>query len=210
MARNTGPTCRQCRREGMKLFLKGDRCFSDKCPIVKKQRNQPPGQHGLGRRKASEYGLQLREKQKVRRFYGVMETQFRRYVDRAQRSQQPTGDVMLSLLERRLDNVIYRMGFALSRPQARQLVRHGHFSVNGRKASIPSFIVRQGDEIEVRPRSRERASVKEIVERGHGRMVPEWIEVQRDQYKGRILRLPERQDVDVPVEEHLIVELYSR
>ena len=210
MARNTGPTCRQCRREGMKLFLKGDRCFSDKCPIVKKQRNQPPGQHGQGRRKVSEYGLQLREKQKVRRFYGVMETQFRRYVDRAQRSQQPTGDVMLSLLERRLDNVVYRMGFALSRPQARQLVRHGHFSVNGRKVSVPSFIVRQGDEIEVRPRSREMASLKEIVERGHGRLVPEWVEVQRDQYKGRVIRLPERQDVDVPVEEHLIVELYSR
>ena len=210
MARNTGPTCRQCRREGMKLFLKGDRCFSEKCPIVKKQRNQPPGEHGAGRRKASEYGVQLREKQKVRRFYGVMEAQFRRYVDRAQRSHEPTGDVMLSLLERRLDNVVYRMGFALSRPQARQLVRHGHFSVNGRKVSIPSFLVRAGDEVEVRVRSRERASIKEIVERGHARLVPEWVEVQRDQYKGRVVRLPERQDVDVPVEEHLIVEHYSR
>ncbi|MDA8344689.1 MAG: 30S ribosomal protein S4 [Thermaerobacter sp.] len=210
MARNTGPTCRLCRREGMKLFLKGDRCFSDKCPIVKKQRNQPPGQHGLGRRKMSEYGIQLREKQKVRRFYGVLETQFRRYVDRAQRSHGRTGDVMLSLLERRLDNVIYRMGFALSRPEARQLVRHGHFSVNGQKVSIPSYLIRQGDEIEVRSRSRERASIKEIIERGGARPTPEWVEVQRDQYKGRIVRLPERGDVDVPVEEHLIVELYSR
>lgn len=210
MARYIGPTCRLCRREGMKLFLKGDRCFSEKCPIVKKQRNQPPGQHGLGRRKMSEYGLQLREKQKVRRFYGVMEAQFARYVDRAQRSQGRTGDVMLSLLERRLDNVVYRMGFALSRPEARQLVRHGHFSVNGRKVSIPSYLIRQGDEVEVRQRSRDKASIKEIVERGSARPAPDWVEVDREQYKGRIVRLPERQDVDVPVEEHLIVELYSR
>lgn len=210
MARNTGPTCRLCRREGMKLFLKGDRCFSEKCPIVKKQRSQPPGQHGLARKKMSEYGLQLREKQKVRRFYGVMETQFRRYVDRAQRAQGRTGDVMLSLLERRLDNVVYRMGFALSRPQARQLVRHGHYMVNGHKVSIPSYIVRAGDVVEVRPKSRDSAQIKEIVERGAGRTMPDWVEVERDQYRARVVRLPERTDVDVPVEEHLIVELYSR
>lgn len=210
MARNTGPTCRLCRREGMKLFLKGDRCYSEKCPIVKKQRSQPPGQHGLGRRKMSEYGLQLREKQKVRRFYGVMEAQFRLYMVRAQRAHGRTGDVMLSLLERRLDNVVYRMGFALSRPQARQLVRHGHFTVNGHKVSIPSYIVRTGDVVEVRLKSRESAQIKEFVERGAGRTLPGWVDVERDQYRGRVVRLPERADVDVPVEEHLIVELYSR
>lgn len=208
MARHTGPVCRLCRREGVKLFLKADRCYLEKCPMNKK-RNYPPGLHGQSRKKVSEYGLQLREKQKARRAYGVLEGQFRRYFHRAQALSGVTGENLLQLLERRLDNVVYRLGLAGSRPEARQMVRHGHFRVNGRKVSIPSFLVRVGDRISLRAESREKPRFKELQERG-GHAVPEWLSFQPEAWEGTVTRLPRREEIDIPIEEHLIVELYSR
>ncbi len=208
MARETGPVCRLCRREGTKLFLKAEKCYTDKCPV--KKRGVPPGQHGLGRRKLSGYGLQLREKQKAKRFYGLMESQFRNTFERAQRSTGATGERMLQLLERRLDNVVYRMGLGGSRPEARQMVRHGHFLLNGKKASIPSILVRPGDKISVAESSRKNPRYEDLRQVAQGRTVPEWLEVDMEKLEGTLLRLPERAEIDTPVEEHMIVELYSR
>lgn len=209
MARYTGPVCRLCRREGVKLFLKAERCYTEKCPMNKKK-SYPPGQHGQGRKKVSEHGLQLREKQKARRTYGVMETQFHLTFNRASRQKGVTGDNLLSLLERRLDNVVFRLGFAGSRPEARQLVRHGHYSVNGRRVSIPSFTVKPGDTVAVLPKSRESAKLKYLAELTAQRPVPAWLTVNRETLQGTVDRLPSRQEIDTALEEHLIVELYSR
>ncbi|MFZ5641721.1 MAG: 30S ribosomal protein S4 [Bacillota bacterium] len=208
MARYTGPVCRLCRREGAKLYLKGDRCYSDKCAIDRK--GYAPGQHGQGRKKVSEYGLQLREKQKARRMYGILENQFRNYFAKADRQQGITGDNLLRLLERRLDNVIYRIGFGASRAEARQLVRHGHFTVNGRKVNIPSFQVKVGDVITVREGSRDVPRIKELVEQAARKTPPAWLELDTDQFTGKVVALPSRDQIDAPLEEHLIVELYSR
>lgn len=208
LARYTGPVCRLCRREGQKLFLKGSKCYSEKCPVSR--RTYPPGQHGQGRRKLSEYALHLREKQKARRLYGVMEGQFHTYFEKADRSRGVTGEVLLQLLERRLDNVVYRIGLASSRPEARQLVRHGHFEVNGRKVNIPSYQVREGDVIRVRESSRSLARIQELVEMGRDRGAPEWLSVDHDAMQGTVLRLPGREDVDTSIQDHLIVEYYSR
>jgi small subunit ribosomal protein S4 len=214
MARYTGPVCRLCRREGMKLYLKGSRCDSPKCPIVQRQpaKNYPPGQHGQRRtRRPSEFGLQLREKQKVRRFYGVMETQFHKHFVEAERRGGVTGDNLLQILESRLDNVVYRLGFADSRKQARQLVRHGHFVVNGRKTNIPSFIVKPNDEVAVRPESRSREYFTAYAEVLNTRRAPEWLTVDANALSGRVLNLPLREQIEVPVfNEALIVEHYSR
>ncbi len=207
MARYTGPVCRLCRREGTKLYLKGDKCFTDKCPVSR--RPFPPGQHGQGRRKLSEYGVQLREKQKMRRTYGVMEAQFRRYFEKAERQKGVTGTALAQLLERRLDNVVYRMGLARSRPESRQLVRHGHFLVNGKKVDIPSFSVRVGDVVEVRERSRQKGQFA-VTREETGRGVPAWLETDLPNLKGTVLRLPNREEIDVPVQDQLVVELYSR
>lgn len=208
MARYTGASCKLCRREGAKLYLKGDRCYTGKCAIDR--RSYAPGQHGQSRKKVTEYGLQLRAKQKARRIYGILEKQFRNYFVEANRQQGVTGDNLLRLLERRLDNVVYRLGLAASRNEARQLVTHGHFEVNGRKVNIPSFLVKVGDELEVREGSRKSALVKEIVERAAEKTPPAWLEYDAEQAKGRVIALPTREQIDVPVEEHLIVELYSR
>ncbi len=209
MARYTDPVCRLCRREGMKLFLKGTRCFSDKCAIEK--RNFAPGQHGKDRKaKIVGYGLQLREKQKTKRMYFTQEGQFRNYFEKAAASQGVTGEILLQQLERRLDNVVFRMGFGISRRQARQLVRHGHIHVNGRKVNIPSFPVNAGDEIAVREASRKLAileSAKEVASHGHA---PNWLQIDRDNYSGRIVSLPKREEIQMPVNEQLIVELYSK
>ncbi len=207
MARYTGPVCRLCRREGLKLYLKGDKCYTDKCPVSR--RNYAPGQHGQSRKKATEYGLQLREKQKVRRFYGIQESQMRSYFNMADKMPGITGQNLLKLLELRLDNVIYRMGFASSRAEARQLVRHGHFTVNGNKVDIPSYLVQVGDVIEVGERSKSSPKFKELIENHRGNTVS-WIEVSPDQFKGRIVAEPTREDIEIPIEEHLIVELYSK
>ena len=209
MARYTGPVCRLCRRVGSKLFLKGDRCYTDKCAIDKK--GYAPGQHGQGRRaKTSEYGIQLREKQKARRIYGILEKQFRNYFAKADRQQGVTGENLLRLLERRLDNAVYRMGFGGSRSEARQMVRHGHFTINGKKVNIPSFQVRVGDVIEVREGSRENLRIKELAEAASKKTAPAWLQVNADQFTGKIVAFPSREDIDVQIEEHLIVELYSR
>lgn len=212
MARYTGPVCKLCRREGVKLMLKGERCLSPKCAI--ERRNFPPGQQGQGfrRRQMSDYGGQLREKQKVRRIFGILEKQFRRHFATAQRMQGITGSNLLQVLERRLDNVVFRLGFADSRPQARQLVNHGHFMVNGRKTDIPSFLVKVGDEISVRPESRTRTYFKDVDASGILRKkgTPEWVSIDAGTMIGRILRLPERSEMDLAVNEQLVVELYSR
>lgn len=208
MAHYTGPVCRLCRREGQKLFLKGTRCYTDKCPI--ERRPFPPGQHGQGRRKISEYGLQLREKQKARRIYGVLERQFHNYYKMADRSRGVTGEVLLQTLERRLDNVVFRLGLALSRNEARQLVRHGHFTVNGRKVNIPSYLVKAGDVIAVREKSRSSDKFRAIIEVTSGRPVPEWLQSDLENMQGTVLRLPGREDIDTAVEEQLIIEHYSR
>jgi small subunit ribosomal protein S4 len=197
-----------CRREGQKLFLKAEKCYTDKCPV--KKRPYAPGQHGQGRKKLSEYGIQLREKQKARRFYGLTETQFRNVVARAQRAKGITGARMLQLLERRLDNVVYRAGLGGSRPEARQLVRHGHFLVNGRKVDIPSYLVRAGDRITVRERSQKSPRFQDLKEQLKGRTIPDWLSVEPEKLEASVVRLPERADIDAPVEEHLVVELYSR
>lgn len=208
MARYTGPVCRLCRREGMKLYLKGDRCYTEKCAVDR--RNYAPGDKGQSRRKMTEYGLQLQEKQRARRIYGVLERQFRRYFDLAERQKGITGENLLRLLERRLDNVVYRLGLASSRTQARQLVRHGHFTVNGRRVSIPSYLVRSGDEVAVAENSRNLAIIKEQVESAAHKTPPAWLEVDMEGMRGRVVALPTREDIDVPIKEHLIVELYSR
>ncbi|RJQ07286.1 MAG: 30S ribosomal protein S4 [Bacillota bacterium] len=208
MARYTGPVCRLCRREGGKLYLKGERCYSTKCAF--EHRPETPGHKSRFRKKPTEYGIQLREKQKTRRIYGVLERQFRTYYRRAARSRGVTGETLLQLLERRLDNVIYRLGWGSSRSEARQLVRHGHFTVNGRCVNIPSFQVRPGDEIAVHPSSRDLARMKELAGLAGQRGVPEWLEADHEEMKARVSRLPSREDIDVPVQEHLIIELYSR
>ena len=209
MARYIGPVCRLCRREGMKLFLKGERCYSDKCAIEK--RNVPPGQHGRARKaKMVGYGIQLREKQKVKRTYGVLENQFRRYFEAADRQRGITGELLLQMLERRLDNVVYRLGFATSRAQARQLVRHGHFNVNGRKVDIPSYAVRQGDAIAVRTSSVENPVIQHAMEEVKGRGIPEWLALDTTATSGRVSQLPSREQINLPVQEQLIVELYSK
>ena len=209
MARYIGPVCRLCRREGMKLFLKGERCYSDKCAIEK--RNVPPGQHGRARRaKMVGYGIQLREKQKVKRTYGVLESQFRRYFEAADRQKGITGELLLQMLERRLDNVIYRLGFATSRAQARQLVRHGHFTVNGRKVDVPSYAVRRGDVIAVQGTSGENPTIQHAVEEVKGRGIPDWLLLDSGALSGSVSQLPTREQINLPVQEQLIVELYSK
>jgi small subunit ribosomal protein S4 len=214
MARYTGPVCRLCRREGMKLYLKGARCDGPKCPIVKRQpaKNFPPGQHGQRRtRRPSEFGLQLREKQKVRRFYGIMESQFHKHFVEAVRRGGVTGDNLLQILESRLDNVVYRMGFADSRKQARQLVRHGHFMVNDRKTNIPSFLVKPGDVVTVRPGSRARTYFTDYGEVLDTRRAPDWMTVDPRTLSGKVLNLPGRDQIEVPsFNEALVVEHYSR
>ncbi len=208
MARYNGPVCRQCRREGTKLFLKGDRCFTDKCAI--ERRNYPPGQHGQGRPRFSDYGVQLREKQKVRRMYGLVEKQFARTMARAARLRGPTGENLLSLLERRFDNVIFRLGFATSRAEARQLVRHGHILVNGRRASIPSMLLKPGAKVTVREKSQKMTRIAGALEALEGRSVPEWLEIDKDSFEGTVKAMPSREDITLPIQEQLIVELYSR
>ena len=209
MARYSGPVCRLCRRERMKLFLKGDRCFKEKCAI--ERRGYPPGQHGGRRaRRMLGYGLQLREKQKVKRTYGVLETQFRNYFKEADRQRGITGENLLVMLERRLDNVVYSLGFAASRAQARQLVRHGHVQVDGRKASIPSMQVREGNTVSVKEASRKNEQIRSSVETARGRGVPEWLELDAESFTGKVQRLPVREDIKLPIQEQLIVELYSR
>ena len=208
MARYTDSVCRLCRREGLKLFLKGERCYTDKCAI--ERRNYPPGAHGQARPKFSEYSIQLREKQKLRRIYGVLEGQFRRYFQMADRSKGVTGETLLQLLERRLDNMIYRMGFATSRTEARQLVRHGHFSVNGRKVNVPSYLAKPGDVIAVTERSQKVARIQEALELAQRRGVPDWLEVTPEQFTGRVKMLPARSDLTMPINEKLVVELYSK
>jgi len=209
LARYTDAVCRLCRREGMKLFLKGAKCFSDKCPIEK--RNFAPGQHGKDRKaKIVGYGLQLREKQKAKRIYFTQEGQFRNYFEKAARTRGVTGEMLLQQLERRLDNVVYRLGFGVSRRQARQLVRHGHVAVNGRKVNIPSFQVSVGDEIVIRERSRQLQVLELAKEFSSHQNTPTWLEIDRENSKGRVLALPKREDIQLPVNEQLIVELYSK
>jgi small subunit ribosomal protein S4 len=208
MARYTGPVCRLCRREGEKLFLKGDRCYSDKCSI--NRRNYAPGQHGQGRKKNSEYALQFRTKQKAKRYYGVLENQFHSYFVEAERRQGVTGDNLLQLLETRLDNVVYRLGFASSRKEARQLVLHNHFTVNGKKVNIPSYLVKAGDVVAVKDNSMDSAKIKEVLEANASRPVPAWLDKNLDAHCGKVINLPAREDIDTPVEESLIVELYSK
>ncbi len=210
MARYTGPVCRQCRREGVKLFLKGDRCFTDKCAI--QRRNTIPGQHGMGRKMAKEYGFQLREKQKAKRYYGILENQFRMYFEQADKKEGITGENLLTTIERRLDNVAYRAGFGASRREARQLVRHGHFSVNGKKANIPSIILKVGDVIALRERSRDAARFKEVAAEleAASATLPKWLTVNVNDLSVTVNALPQRDDIDFEIEEQLIVELYSK
>lgn len=208
MARYTGSVCRLCRRENLKLFLKGERCYTDKCAI--ERRSYPPGQHGQARPKFSEYSVQLREKQKVKRMYGLLENQFRRTFDRAARVKGNTGEALLVLLERRLDNVTYRLGFASSRAEARTLVRHGHLLVNSKRVTIPSYLIRMGDVVSVKDKSRQGVRILSALEGAQRRGVPEWTEVDRDTFSGRIKLLPTRGDITAPINEKLIVELYSK
>lgn len=206
MARYTGPVCRQCRREGLKLYLKGEKCYTDKCPVSR--RNYAPGQHGQSRTKLSNYGVQLREKQKVRKYYGVSEKQFSRYYKMAEKMEGIAGENFLKLLELRLDNVVYRLGLASSRAEARQLVTHGHFLVNGKKVNIPSYLVKVGETIEVKEKSRSSVKFKELMESNVN--VPSWLEIDRESLKGKIVAEPARDDIELPIEEHLIVEYYSK
>ena len=209
MARYRGPVCRLCRREGMKLFLKGERCYKEKCAI--ERRNQPPGQHGgARRRKPRAYGIQLREKQKLRRVYGVLEDQFRRTFDEANRRKGVTGENLLQLLELRLDNIVFSLGFATSRTQARQLLRHGHVLVDGRRVNIPSFRVKPGMEVSLREKSRKLVQIEEAVDFAQGRGVPAWLELDAPNLTGKVLEAPSREDIRFPIQEQLIVELYSR
>jgi len=206
MARYTDASCRLCRRESQKLFLKGERCYGPKCAVEK--RNYAPGQHGQSRKKVSEYGLQLREKQKAKRFYGLLETQFRNYFEKAAKKKGITGENLLVMLETRLDNTVFRMGFASSRKEARQLVRHGHFTVNGVKQNIPSFQVKVGDVIKVKEKSASSPKFREIKDMSIS--VPPWITVDVEKLEGKVVAMPRREDIDTPIAEHLIVELYSK
>ena len=208
MARYTGAVCRLCRREGQKLFLKGERCYSDKCSVA--LRGYAPGQHGQGRKKTSEYGMQLRAKQTARRFYGVQENQFHHYFEIAERKQGITGDNLLRILESRLDNVVYRVGFASSRAEARQLVGHGHFEVNGKRVDIASYLLKAGDVVSVCEKSRGSEKSKAVVEANSARPVPQWIDIDRNNLSAKVIALPTREQIEAPVEEQLIVEFYSR
>ena len=210
MARYTGPVCKLCRRENTKLFLKGDKCMSEKCPM-----NDPkvkiPGPHGDRRRKLTEYGTQLREKQKTKRYYGVMERQFANYFERATKVKGlTTGEALLQILERRLDNVVYRLGFAMSRAEAKQLVNHGHFTVNGKKVNIPSYLVKEGDVVALTDKSKDSDKIKGVLEANSAKPVVKWIEKDSENVKGKIVALPTVEDIDLPIEVHLIVELYSK
>lgn len=206
MARYTGPSCRLCRREGQKLYLKGDRCYSDKCAVARRQ--SVPGQHGARRTKLSGYGTQLREKQKVKRYYGLIEKQFRESYEKATKLPGITGENMLRLLELRFDSVVYRMGLASSRKEARQLVGHNHFTINGKKANIPSMSLKVGDVIEVKEKSKSSSKFKDLAEKAQ--TTPKWIESDYEKLAGKVIALPTREDIDLPIEEHLIIELYSR
>ena len=208
MARYKDEQCRICRREGQKLFLKGTRCYSDKCSISR--RNYAPGQNGQKKKKLSEYGTQLREKQKTKSYYGVGEKQFRGYFEMASNKKGITGENLLQILESRLDNVVYRLGFGASRAQARQLVNHGQFAVNGQRVDIPSYLVKAGDVITVRENKKENGAIKANIEANSARPVPAWLELNNETLSGKVVRLASREDVDIPVEEHLIVELYSK
>ncbi len=208
MGRHTDPVCKLCRREGLKLFLKGDRCFTLKCAIEK--RNYPPGEHGQRRSKPSEYGLQLREKQKMKRIYGIHETQFRNYFEMAERQKGITGENLVRLLEQRLDNVVHRLGFGASRAQARMLVGHGHIRVNGRRVTIPAYLVRAGDVVEVAPASRDREAIKIALEGAKKRRVPSWLELDAADFKGTVRSLPSKEETAIPVQEQLVVALYSK
>ena len=208
MARYTGAVCRLCRREGQKLFLKGERCYSEKCSVG--LRGYAPGQHGQGRKKSSEYGMQLRAKQTARRFYGVQENQFHHYFEIAERKQGITGDNLLRILESRLDNVVYRVGFALSRAEARQLVGHGHYEVNGKRVDIASYLLKAGDVVSICEKSRASEKIKAVVEANSARPVPEWIDVDRNNLSAKVIALPTREQIEAPVDEQLIVEFYSK
>ena len=208
MARYTGPVCRLCRREGQKLFLKGERCYSEKCSVGR--RAYAPGQHGQGRKKTSEYGMQLRAKQRARRYYGVNEVQFHHYFEMAERKVGVTGENLLRILESRLDNVVYRAGFASSRAEARQLVGHGHFTVNGTRTDIASYLLKAGDTISVAEGSRSSEKIKAVMEANSGRPAPQWLNVNRDAFTVSVVNLPERDAIDAPIEEQLIVEYYSK
>ena len=208
MARYTGAVCRLCRREGQKLFLKGDRCYTDKCALTR--REYAPGQHGQGRKKVSEYGLQLREKQKVKRYYGVLESQFAHYFELASKKSGIVGENLLILCESRLDNVCYRAGFGMSRPEARQLVRHGHFTVNGKKVNIPSYLVKASDVIAITEKSASSEKIKAVLETTDSKLIPQWLDVNRDALTATVVRLSNRDEIDLDIKEHLIVEYYSK
>lgn len=208
MARYTEALCRVCRREGEKLLLKGDRCYTDKCAV--ERRKYPPGQHGQRYRKLSDYGVQLREKQKVRHIYGILERQFRRYFYEADRRKGITGEVLLQLLETRLDNIVYRMGFAADRRKARQFVSHGHFLVNGKKVNIPSYTVKGGDIVEVKESSRDIPEIVDSLSKAEHRGIPPWIELDSANMRGKVLHIPSREEIQLPVQEQLIIELYSK
>ncbi|MEG1436245.1 MAG: 30S ribosomal protein S4 [Oscillospiraceae bacterium] len=208
MARYTGAVCKMCRREGKKLFLKGDRCYTGKCAV--ERRSYAPGQHGQGRKKTSEYGLQLRAKQQARRYYGVQEGQFHKYFLMAERRQGVTGENLLRICESRLDNVVYLLGWANSRAEARQLVNHGHFKVNGRKVDIPSYLLKTGEVVTIKDKSRESDKIKSVLESNASRPVPTWLDLNREAVSAKIINLPERDQIAVPVEEHFIVEFYSK
>ncbi|MCI2058971.1 MAG: 30S ribosomal protein S4 [Oscillibacter sp.] len=209
MARYTGAVCRLCRREGQKLFLKGDRCYTEKCSLDR--RGYAPGMHGNARnKKLSEYGVQMREKQKAKRYYGVLESQFRDYFEKANKKTGMTGENLLAILETRLDNVVYRLGYAMSRAEARQLVRHGHFTVNGKKVNIPSFLVKTGDVIDLKDDSRSLSKIKGSLEANASRVIPKWLDFDKNKATAKVIAEPAREDIDLPIEEHLIVELYSK
>lgn len=208
MARYIDASCKLCRREGEKLFLKGERCYTNKCSVSR--RVYAPGQHGQQKKKMSEYGLQLREKQKVRRFYGVLESQFRNYFTMAVQKKGVTGENLLKILESRLDNVVYRLGLSTSRPEARQLVRHGHFTLNGQKVNIPSILLNAGDVVAVKDKFKSSSKVKSIVDIAGGKVVPKWLDYDAENLTGKVVTLPAREEIDLPIREHLIVERYSR
>jgi small subunit ribosomal protein S4 len=208
MARYTEAVCKLCRREGKKLFLKGARCYSEKCAIAR--RAYAPGQHGQGRKKTSEYGLQLRAKQMTRRYYGVLESQFRKYYEMATKKPGKTGDELLFILESRLDNVVYRLGWASSRAEARQLVVHGHFAINGKRVDIPSYLTKEGEVVSICEKSRSLDKIKNVIEENASRPVPKWLDLNRDAFEGKVIAVPTREDVDLDVDETLIVELYSK
>lgn len=208
MARYTDAVCRQCRREGKKLFLKGERCYTGKCAIAR--REYAPGQHGQGRKKVSEYGIQLRAKQMTRRYYGVLESQFRKYYEMAEKKEGKTGEALLAILESRLDNTVYRLGWASSHAEARQLVNHGHFTVNGKKVDIPSYLTKPGEVIAIAEGSRQSVKFKTVIEACASRPVPKYLEVNKDAYEGKVVAVAQRDEIDLDVDETLIVELYSK